>query len=103
METVALSRPLRFEILTLPRFKRDHLLLHVLATIDGDICAGYERGLIVREVGNEACDLLRLAESAHGNLRNERGARGAAAAPRYLSQSVSRRRDASSRNPAAMR
>src|SRR5450631_1140316 len=47
--------------------------LHVLPAIDGDISPGHERGLVRTEVDDEARDLLGLAQSTDGYLRQNFG------------------------------
>ena len=45
--------------------------LHVLTAVDGDVGAGDERRLVGAEIDDQARDLLRLAEAAHRDLRDD--------------------------------
>jgi polyhydroxyalkanoate synthase len=46
-------------------------LVHVLSAVDRNVRAGDERRLLARQVGDETCDFLGLAQAAHRNLRND--------------------------------
>src|SRR5205809_3536953 len=43
---------------------------HVLAAVDRNVRAGDKRGFFARQIGDESCNFLRLAEPPHRDLRN---------------------------------